>query len=127
MNDVPFYRRRRTWLLVIAASAAVLLIAAALLRHDNRIRYLGSKVEQGEIRDEVESTGVVNAVVNVQVGSQVSGTISKLYADFNSQVHKGDIIAEIDPRLLQGALLQASSDLESARSNVIAEHANVSK
>jgi HlyD family secretion protein len=69
----------------------------------------------------------VNAVVNVQVGSQVSGTISRLNADFNSRVHKGEIIAEIDPRLFDGALLQSSSDLKNAQANVIAAKANLSK
>ncbi len=101
------FARRKTWLLVAGAIVIVLLVSAPLLRRDNHVRYLASKVEQGEIKDVVESTGVVNAVVNVQVGSQVSGTISKLNADFNSRVHKGEIIAEIDPRLFQGALLQA--------------------
>jgi HlyD family secretion protein len=125
MNEV--FSRRKTWLLIIGAVLVVMLVAAPLLRRDNHVRYLASKVEQGEIKDVVESTGVVNAVVNVQVGSQVSGTISKLNADFNSRVHKGEIIAEIDPRLFQGALLQATSDLENAKANVIAAKANLNK
>jgi len=121
------FARRKTWLLVAGAIVIVLLVSAPLLRRDNHVRYLASKVEQGEIKDVVESTGVVNAVVNVQVGSQVSGTISKLNADFNSRVHKGEIIAEIDPRLFQGALLQATSDLENAKANVTAAKANLNK
>jgi HlyD family secretion protein len=118
---------KRNWIIVAVAAIVVLLIAIPLLRREKRITYLGSKVERGEIRDVVDSTGVVNAVVNVQVGSQVSGTISKLYADFNSRVHKGEVIAEIDPRLFDGALLQAQSDLANAKANVVAEKANVNK
>ena len=125
MNEV--FARRKTWLLIIGAVLVVLLVAAPLLRRDNHVHYLSSKVEEGEIDDVVESTGVVNAVVNVQVGSQVSGTISRLNADFNSRVHKGEIIAEIDARLFQGALLQATSDLENAKANVIAAKANLNK
>ena len=53
----------------------------------------------------VEATGTINAVITVQVGSQVSGTIAKLNADFNSRVHKGDVVALIDPALFKGALL----------------------
>src|ERR1041384_2532279 len=118
---------KRNWLIAGAAVVVVLLIAVPLLRGNTHVTYLGSKVERGEIKDVVESTGVVNAVVNVQVGSQVSGTISRLNADFTSQVHKGEIIAEIDPRLFQGALLQATSDLENAKANVIAAKANLTK
>ena len=118
---------KRNWIIAGAAVVVVLLIAIPLLSRDKHVTYLGSKVERGEINDVVESTGVVNAVVNVQVGSQVSGTISKLNADFNSRVHKGEVIAEIDPRLFDGALLQASSDLANAKANVIAEKANVTK
>ncbi|HEX7190398.1 MAG TPA: efflux RND transporter periplasmic adaptor subunit [Thermoanaerobaculia bacterium] len=118
---------KRNWIIAGVAAVVVLLIAIPLLRRDKHVTYLGSKVERGGIDDVVESTGVVNAVVNVQVGSQVSGTISKLYADFNSRVHKGEVIAEIDPRLFDGALLQATSDLANARANVVAEKANLNK
>jgi HlyD family secretion protein len=118
---------KRNWIIAGIAVVVVLLIAIPLLRRNKQVTYLGSKVERGEIDDVVDSTGVVNAVVNVQVGSQVSGTISKLHADFNSRVHQGEVIAEIDPRLFDGALLQAKSDLENARANVIASKANLGK
>lgn len=118
---------RRNWIIAGAIVVVLLLIAIPLLSRDKHVTYLGSKVERGEINDVVESTGVVNAVVNVQVGSQVSGTISKLYADFNSRVHKGEVIAEIDPRLFDGALLQSTSDLQNAKANVVAAKANLNK
>jgi HlyD family secretion protein len=84
-------------------------------------------VERGEIDDVVEATGTINAVITVQVGSQVSGTIAKLNADFNSQVHKGDVVALIDPALFKGALLQATADLENSKANVVAARANLEK
>jgi len=75
----------------------------------------------------VEATGTINAVITVQVGSQVSGTIAKLNVDFNSRVHKGDVVALIDPALFQGALLQATADLENAKANLVAAKANLEK
>jgi HlyD family secretion protein len=84
-------------------------------------------VQQGEIRDAVDATGTVNAVVTVLVGSQVSGTIAELKADFNSRVHKGAIIAVIDPSLLQATLQQSTADLANAQANVAAAEANLKK
>jgi HlyD family secretion protein len=118
---------RKSWFLLAGAIVLALLAATPLLRHRDTVQYLTTKVQKGEIRDAVDATGTVNAVINVQVGSQVSGTIAKLNADFNSRVHKGEIIAEIDPRLLQGALLQAAADLENAKANVVAARANLNK
>jgi HlyD family secretion protein len=77
--------------------------------------------------DVVEATGTINAVITVQVGSQVSGSIAKLNADFNSRVHKGDVVALIDPALFKGALLQAAADLENAKANLVAARANLEK
>ncbi len=122
-----FRSRRNLILLLIGAGALIALTAATLLRRGDHVQYLASAIQRGDIRDAVDSTGVVNAVVNVQVGSQVSGTIAKLNADFNSHVHKGDVIALIDPQLFQGALLQQSADLANARANVVAATANLDK
>jgi HlyD family secretion protein len=121
-------KRRRAWLLsAVAAAAAAALTASSFLHRTAPVEYLGAKVQQGEIRDAVDSTGTVSAVITVQVGSQVSGTIAKLNADFNSRVHKGDVIALIDPQLFRGSVLQASADLQNARANVVAAQANVTK
>ncbi len=65
------------------------LLSAAFLHHPDKTEYVTAKVLRGEIRDTVDATGTVNAVITVQVGSQVSGTIARLDADFNSRVHKG--------------------------------------
>jgi HlyD family secretion protein len=89
--------------------------------------YFTAKVEQGDIRQVIEATGTINPVTSVQVGSQVSGMISKLYVDFNSKVTKGQVIAEIDPKLFQGAVLQAQADLQNAQALLAAAKANVAK
>jgi HlyD family secretion protein len=120
-------KTKNKWLLV----AGLVVIAGAIVlfgvNRNSQAQHFTAKVERGEIRDVVEATGMINAVITVQVGSQVSGTISKLYVDFNSRVHKGDVVALIDPALLNGALLQARADLENAKANGVAAKANLEK
>jgi HlyD family secretion protein len=118
-------RGRRRW--VVLGAVVVVSALVLLSRRSQPVRYLTATMQHGDLRDEVDATGTVNAVITVQVGSQVSGTIAKLHADFNSRVHKGEIIAEIEPSLFQGALLQATADLESARASVTAAQANLEK
>lgn len=115
------------WLIFAGAAVAAGIFAAFALNHSAQVQNFTAKVERGEIDDVVEATGTINAVITVQVGSQVSGTIAKLNADFNSRVHKGDVIALIDPALFNGALLQAAADLENSRANLVAARANLEK
>src|SRR2546430_3376427 len=115
------------WLILAGAVVVAGLFAAFGLNHNNAPQHFTAKVEKGEIHDVVEATGMINAVITVQVGSQASGTISKLDVDFNSRVHKGDIVALIDPALFKGALLQATADLENAKANLVAAKANLEK
>ena len=70
-------------------------------------KYMTEKVEPGDLTQTVTATGTLNPVVNVTVGSQVSGRICKLYVDFNSIVKSNQVIAEIDPSTYQAALEQA--------------------
>jgi HlyD family secretion protein len=113
--------------LIVVSLVVVAMAALWAVRGRNHIEYLSVKIDRGSIYDVVEATGTVHAVVLVQVGSQVSGSITKLYADFNSQVHRGDIVALIDPALFKGALDQAVADLDTARANVAASKENVVK
>src|SRR5947199_10221183 len=71
-------------------------------------------VMRGPITQAVTATGTLNPVVNVQVGSQVSGNIAKLFADFNSQVKAGQVVAQIHPALFQATVTQAEGDLANA-------------
>jgi HlyD family secretion protein len=115
------------WLILAGVVVVIGLFAAFGLNRSTQAQHFTAKVERGEIDDVVEATGTINAVITVQVGSQVSGSIAKLNADFNSRVHKGDVVALIDPALFKGALLQASADLENAKANVVAARANLEK
>ena len=80
--------------------------------------YRTAKVERGPITATVSSTGTLNPVTSVQVGTQVSGQIQQLFVDFNSPVKKGELIARIDPETFTYRVRQAEADLESARSSV---------
>jgi len=120
-------KTRNKWLILAGLAAVIALFAAFGLSRGGAVQHFTAKVERGEIDDVVEATGTINAVITVQVGSQVSGTIAKLNVDFNSRVHKGDVVALIDPALFQGALLQATADLENAKANLAAAQANLEK
>ncbi len=118
---------KNKWLYIGLVVLAVVLFAAFGLGRKDKTQYFTSKVEKGDIREVVEATGTINAVTSVQVGSQVSGQIYKLHADFNSKVKRGELIAEIEPSLFRGALLQAKADLENARANLASAKANLAK
>jgi HlyD family secretion protein len=94
---------------------------------DRAAGYRFAKVEKGPIVSLVSTAGTLNAVITVQVGSQVSGQIKELLADFNSEVHAGQVIARIDPQIFEAKVSQADAELAVAKANVIIQHANVEK
>jgi HlyD family secretion protein len=120
-------KTKRGWLILAGIVVVAGLFVTLGLNRSTQAQHFAAKVERGEIRDVVEATGTINSVITVQVGSQVSGTIAKLNADFNSRVHRGDVVALIDPALFNGALLQAKADLENAKANLEAARANLEK
>ena len=97
---------------------ALLLVAFGLYRHWNSSGdavYRTTDVFRDAITQAVTATGTLNPVVNVQVGSQISGNVSKLYVDYNSNVKAGQVVAEIDPAVFKAAVTQAQGDLASAQ------------
>lgn len=118
---------KRNWIWILAIILAVAVFAAFRLSRKTEAEYFTAKVEKGDIRQVIEATGTINPVTSVQVGSQVSGMIYKLYVDFNSKVTQGQVIAEIDPKLFQGAVLQAEADLKSAQALLAAAKANLTR
>ena len=80
--------------------------------------YKTAAVERRAISARVTASGTLQARVTVQVGSQVSGRVQELFADFNSRVKKGDIVAKLDPQLFQASLQQAQASYASAQANV---------
>src|SRR5438552_3234500 len=101
----------------IALIVALLIVASVVrqCRSSASENYQIATVTRGPITQAVTATGTLNPVVNVQVGSQVSGNILKLFADFNSQVKAGQIVAQIDPALFQATVTQAEGDLANAQ------------
>ncbi len=120
-------KKKLKWLILAVVLAVIGIFTTLGFNAKSQDQHFTAKVERGDIHDVVEATGTINAVITVQVGSQVSGVITKLNVDFNSRVHKGDIVALIDPALFEGAVLQASADLDSAKANVAAARANLEK
>src|ERR1700687_4964633 len=118
---------KRKWLILAVVVVVAGLFVILGLNRDTHTQHFTAKVERGDIHDVVEATGTINSVITVQVGSQVSGSIAKLNVDFNSRVHKGDVVALIDPALFKGALLQATADLKNAQANLEAARANLEK
>src|SRR5881296_2262473 len=93
----------------------------------NAPKYRLAKVERGALTAAVSATGNLNAVITVQVGSQVSGQIKELHVDFNSVVKKGQVIARIDPDIFEAKLIQARADLDSAKATVLNQQAQVER
>ncbi|MFO0588316.1 MAG: efflux RND transporter periplasmic adaptor subunit [Polyangiaceae bacterium] len=103
-------------LVALAGGAAYFKYAATPTAPE--IEYKTAAVEKRRIVGRITASGTLQAVVTVQVGAQVSGRIQSLFADFNSQVKKGDLIAKIDPQLFQAAVAQASANYRAARASV---------
>jgi len=118
---------RRKWMAVLAVIIAVAVLAAFTLRRGEKTSFTTVKVQQGDINQLVQATGTIDAVTTVQVGSQVSGTISEIDADFNTKVKKGQIIARIEPALFQGAVMQAQADLQNAEATAASAKADLLK
>jgi HlyD family secretion protein len=81
-------------------------------------QYMTARIEKGNLRNTVSATGSLQAVTTVQVGSQASGTISALFADFNSVVKKGQVVAQLDPSVAKAQVEQARANLEQARASL---------
>ena len=118
---------KKNILIILLLLAGIGIFAAFAMNRKAPTQYYTAKADNGDIRQVVDATGTINAVTTVQVGSQVSGTISKLFADFNSHVTRGQVVAQIDPSLFEGTLSQTKADLENARANLAAAHANTEK
>src|SRR5881394_3928758 len=110
-------KRFLPWLAIIVA----LLMISFVVRHlltGGAANYQTAMITRGPVTQAVTATGTLNPVINVQVGSQVSGNIAKLFADFNSQVKAGQVVAQIDPALFQATVTQAEGDLSNAQATL---------
>lgn len=119
-------RKRRTPIGIVILLAAVVGLGAFLWGNKaSASDYITAKVERGNVEVNVSATGTVQAVVTVQVGSQVSGTVSWLGADFNSQVSKGQIVARLDPAIFQAQVDNARANVANAEAAVAAAETEI--
>lgn len=107
--------RKKWWILILAAIAWG--VSAMFGGGTQKVEPLATmEITRGEMRQVVTATGEIQPLNTVSVGSQVSGTIEKLYVDFNSKVKKGDVLLEIEPSVLQASVDEAKASLVSAQS-----------
>ncbi|HTY20287.1 MAG TPA: efflux RND transporter periplasmic adaptor subunit, partial [Geobacteraceae bacterium] len=107
--------------IVISALIVIAVVATGIYLYSKKTaeaQYKTARVERGDIVSIVSATGNLAAVVTVQVGTQVSGTIQKLFVDFNSPVKRGQTIAQIDPALFNAQVEQSHGNLINAQANL---------
>jgi len=123
MTHTPIHTSR----LPAAALMALMVLGACTRPGSKGPRYEYEAVTRGDIQEHVTASGSLSALVSVDVGSQVSGKITHLYADFNSPVHKGQLVAEIDPTVYEAQMQQAQGDLAGARADVTLKGQNLQR
>jgi HlyD family secretion protein len=116
----------KKYLIILAIVLLVVAVAGfVFFKRKPEVSYKTARVERGTIASTVSATGNLSAVITVQVGTQVSGTIQKLYVDYNSRVRKGQPIAEIDPALFRASVAQAQGNYLNAQANVMKARATL--
>ena len=122
---------RRLLLNKATALVAVVLLAVAayFFWHNNQQpaaaeRYKTERIVDGDITQTVSANGTLNPVVLVSVGTQVSGTVKKLYADFNDRVKQGQVLMELDDSLFQAQVKQSEANVSSAKASLALASAN---
>lgn len=108
--------KRNTW---IGLGIGVAVVAGgawwALRKPAEEVKWRSAKLEKGNITQRISATGTLNALVQVPVGTQVSGTVTALYADYNSLVKKGQVIAQIDPTIWEAQLRDSEASVQRAQ------------
>ncbi len=121
MTPIAVARKRLIgWIVagVLVASSAIGAFAYRRAHRAPEVQIHSARVDRGRIVAKVTATGTLSALVTVQVGSQVSGRIASIEVDFNSPVHKGEVLAKIDPRTFEAAREQAEAALLAARGDL---------
>lgn len=118
---------KRWWLWLVVALLAALGVAGwnAWQKKNNEPQYRTVKIEKGAITASVSASGTLSPVVQVQVGSQVSGQLKEVLVDFNSEVKQGQLIARIDPQTFEYRVSQVQADVDAARAQVMTQQANI--
>ncbi|HLW81549.1 MAG TPA: efflux RND transporter periplasmic adaptor subunit [Candidatus Acidoferrales bacterium] len=122
-----------SWLLILVA-VVLITVGAVMKNRAPSVRYITMPVRRGSLTAMVQATGTINPVTTVPVGSFVSGTVKYIFADFNTKVHAGDVLAQLDPTIYEaqvmtarGNLANAEANVENIRASIIADQANVDR
>ncbi len=119
------FNRKITLAIVVVAIIAVALVFSARKQRAANNQYFIAAVGRGGLRNVVNATGVVQTLVTVQVGSQISGQVEELYADYNSMVKRGQLLARLDPRNFQAQAENARASVAAAQARVRSAEADV--
>lgn len=109
---------KKRHLIIVTAAILALIILLVINKQANSVRYETKKIKRCTITQVVEASGTINPVNTVSVGSTVSGLIKEIYVDFNSEVKKGQILAQIDPANFQASVDQATAQINNAEANL---------
>ncbi|HEV2321281.1 MAG TPA: efflux RND transporter periplasmic adaptor subunit [Gammaproteobacteria bacterium] len=119
---------RRYWLAGAAVILALTTVAVYFYltgrARDSAASFATAPAVYGDVTQTVSANGTLNPVIEVNVGSQVSGTVQKLYVDFNSRVRKGQVLLTLDPTLLKAQLAQSTANLHNAEANLLLTKTN---
>lgn len=118
--------KNKKFLIIGLIAAFVILILLSFFLKNGSVKYITKEVTKDTITQYIEASGTIKPINTISVGTQVSGTVSKIYADYNSQVKKGDLLAELDPSLFQANVDQSQAKLSTARATLAKAKANLS-
>src|SRR5437016_11190045 len=118
--DLQAYYRGHKKLVGLAALAVIAMLAAgwAIRGRSDDPNYQTAEVQRGSITSVVEATGTINPLTTVPVGSYVSGTVQYVFADFNSRVKAGQVLAQLDPAIYDAQFIQARGNLANAQASL---------
>jgi HlyD family secretion protein len=120
------YQQHKKLYLSGAAILIVIIVGWAYARsRSNDPKFTTADVRTGNITASVQATGTINALTTVPVGSYVSGTVEYIFADYNTKVHSGQVLAQLDPAIYEAQVTQARGNLENAQANLVTLAANV--
>jgi len=118
--SIKEYVQHHKKLVTYCALAIVIIVPAGMYirGRSGEVKFLTAAVNRGNITSVVQATGTINPLTTVPVGSFVSGTVQYIFADFNSRVHAGQVLAQLDPTIYEAQVLSARGSLDNAKANL---------